>query len=123
MMDPFSGSEDIIMNWTVFVAYAKSVWAVGGPLVGVLIGAYIANRNQRKNWIADCKKEEYRELLSVVASAYAKLLSVRHKFVWNDEARDIQLQVASVLRDRIFIAKQLLRLDAMNRWVRAFEKL
>jgi hypothetical protein len=47
------------MNWNIVAGYAKSIWAVAGPLLDVLVGAYIANRNQRKHWIADCKKETW----------------------------------------------------------------
>ncbi len=41
-----------------------AIWTAVGPLVGVFVGAYIANRNQRKHWVGNCKKEEYRELYS-----------------------------------------------------------
>src|SRR5216684_3676535 len=63
-----------LINWDAVANHAKAVWAVGGPLLGVLVGAYIANRNQRKQWIAENKKQEYRELLSVMSKGFAEFL-------------------------------------------------
>jgi hypothetical protein len=36
---------------------------VAGPLVGIFIGAYIANLNQIRHWVADNKREESRGFL------------------------------------------------------------
>src|SRR6266404_6383389 len=55
----------------------RSVWLAVGPLVGVLVGAYIANRNQRKHWIADNKRAEYRKLLSTLASTFTGIIELR----------------------------------------------
>jgi hypothetical protein len=44
---------------TVFIA----IWAVVWPLVGILLGHYLTRSWQRRQWIADNQKEEYRRLL------------------------------------------------------------
>ncbi len=37
-------------------------WGVVGPLVGVVIGAWLARSWQRKHWLLESKKAEFREL-------------------------------------------------------------
>jgi hypothetical protein len=58
------------------VAHARqfdfiTLWTTLGPLIGVAIGAlltpFCTSRWQRKQWLLDGKKAEYRELLSVLA--------------------------------------------------------
>jgi heme exporter protein D len=111
------------INWLLIGAYASAVWAGVGPLIGVLVGGFLTSRIQRRHWLADNKKQEYRELLSVMAAAYGALLKVSRNFAWNDETKNIQVEVANVLRDRIFTSVEVARSDALKRWVRASETL
>lgn len=43
-----------------------AIWAAVGPLVGVIIGGILAAWWQRRHWILDNKKVEYRELLDAL---------------------------------------------------------
>jgi hypothetical protein len=61
---------DVAQNISIRLSGA---WSVVGPLFGVLLGALLTGRNQRVKWIADSKKEEYRELLTTLVAIFMKL--------------------------------------------------
>jgi hypothetical protein len=98
-----------------------AIWAALGPIVGVWIGAHIADRNQRRQWIGNCKKEEYRELISVLTKGLSAYLQVQAFLVARGpEAQkamaDALARVAETTRDRIFVAHVVKRLDVVKRW-------
>ncbi|HXP70738.1 MAG TPA: hypothetical protein VOA88_15760 [Candidatus Dormibacteraeota bacterium] len=112
------------MNWTVIATYAKGVWAAVGPLVGVLVGAYIANRNQRKEWVADNKKQEYRELVSILTRALNSVMLesavlVAHSPEEQREFERIGNEVLITIRDRLFIEDVVTKLRVYERWRQA----
>lgn len=43
-----------------------AIWAAVGPLVGIAIGHYLVRSWERKRWLADNRKEEYRRVLAAV---------------------------------------------------------
>ncbi len=95
-----------------------------GPLLGVLIGAYIANRNQRKRWVADNKKEEYRELMTALSHAFSAVLDERQPMVALDgeEQRRVSRakgQLPITIADRVFIADEVKGLRVLERWMKA----
>jgi hypothetical protein len=106
------------------VTTGMTIWAAFGPLVGVLVGAYIANRNQRRQWVGNCKKEEYRELISVLTKARTTYLQVHH-FPPDVEQHAVQVladetfRIAEMTGDRIFIASVVKRLNVLERWYAA----
>jgi hypothetical protein len=101
-----------------------AIWAAFGPLVGVLVGAYIANRDQRRQWVGNCKKEEYRELISVLTKARSTYLQVHHftPAAGPDQVQalaDETFRVAETTGDLIFIAPVVKRLNVLERWYAA----
>jgi hypothetical protein len=48
----------------LWVTVFLTIWAALGPLAGILVGHYLTRSWQRRQWIADNQKEEYRKLLS-----------------------------------------------------------
>lgn len=103
-------------------------WSVIGPLVGVLIGAWLARSWQRKQWVLDGKKAEYRELLSILSESYHCMAKY-----WNDftpmvggighpftERRERSLAAGTaghrVIEDRVFIDKQMREADILQKW-------
>jgi len=48
----------------LWVTIFFTVWAAVGPLVGILIGHYLGRSWQRRQWLADNRKEEYRRVLA-----------------------------------------------------------
>jgi hypothetical protein len=111
------------MNWSIFAEYVKSIWAVAGPLLGVLVGAYIANRNQRTHWISDNKKEEYRELLAAMSKTIAAYMNAKLSgndiVAWHNANPQIRMSLAEVMESRIFIGSVVKRLDLDNRFFTA----
>ena len=102
--------------------FVKYVWPAVGPLVGVFIGAYIANQNQRKHWLADNRKEEYRELMAVITkslNAYLERYVLNIGVVSGEDERHLQetlTEVMQITRSRLFIRDAIERLDVVNRW-------
>src|SRR5437899_7589534 len=52
----------------------KTAWASVGPLVGVIIGAMLTRAWDRRKWINENRKQEYRELLTTLTSACTVLI-------------------------------------------------
>ena len=57
---------------TVFLA----IWSVVGPIVGLLAGHFLSASSERKRWIADNEKEEYRKLLATFTNVNIAMLDV-----------------------------------------------
>jgi len=104
--------------------FVRNAWAAIGPLVGVLIGAYLTRRGQRSQWIADSKKLEYRELLTALTKAFEGIVQLEAPGVGlgPQEQRtlfDLRAQSFVVIRDRIFIAKEVKDMNLLSRWNQA----
>jgi len=101
-------------------------WAVLGPLVGVVIGAWLSRSWQRKQWELDSKKAEYRELISTLSENYHTILTNRAiKFsqqaslVSGSEMRetmDAGVAGLRVIEDRIFIDIQMRKKSIYQMW-------
>ena len=113
------------MNWPLVATYTKGVWAVVGPLVGVLIGAFIANRNHRKQWLADRKREEYEALLVSLTDAFAELLRLQNNGALStDDFNRIQLRVHNAIQNCIFTSDAVIgKLDIFQKWADASTRL
>jgi hypothetical protein len=48
----------------LWVTIFLTLWASVGPLVGILIGHHLVKSWQRRQWLADNQKEEYRRVLA-----------------------------------------------------------
>src|SRR5580693_7186980 len=51
-----------------------AIWGVVGPIVGLGFGHYLSASSERRRWIADNEKEEYRKLLGALAKINVALL-------------------------------------------------
>lgn len=107
-------------TWKAIHGDVWGAWSVVGPLVGVLIGAYITNRNQHKHWVADSKKTEYRELLSTLTRAYSTIVYIGSQTtrtgVEEQKSEQLRLESLNVISDRIFIAKEVKELHVSEVW-------
>jgi hypothetical protein len=99
----------------------------GWPACRVLIGAYIANRNQRKQWIADNKKEEYREVLAAMNKTIAAYVNAgfaaNDLTDWHNANPQIRVSLEEVMASRLFIAVVLDKLDLDKRFFDALDTL
>jgi hypothetical protein len=110
-------------------ARVYAAWAAVGPLVGVIIGAWLAARWQRKKWILENKASEYRGILDALNS-YRLLLAEYHASYRGSisgvdvtERRDAQLAlgraqdaVSNAFADRIFTRLAVSQSDAGRDW-------
>ena len=63
-------------HWTALKSAISTLWAVIGPLGGVLLGAYIAGRQQRRERLTESKKIDYQKLVDAIT----KTMSVYVQF-------------------------------------------
>lgn len=99
-----------------------AIWAAVGPLVGVIIGAWLAGRSQHRQWVRDSKKAEYREVLDALGAYRWMLLDYHARVAGGVVARDpkevhglekdlgeAQVRLHNALNDRLFIRRALVR--------------
>lgn len=98
-----------------------AIWAAIGPLVGVIIGAWLAARWQQRRWMIDKKTEEYRGLLDSLCAARNQFVTYRAKYAPSrltvpnpaEQANDLRALNDSVVRfgyaltDRLFVRNAL----------------
>jgi hypothetical protein len=110
------------VNWSMVATYASGAWAVVGPLVGVLVGAWLSRSWDKQKWMNDNRKEECRELLTAVTDAATAVLdrdvgtdgvSLAAKM---DRANKAYLTSLKVFQDRIFIADDIERTQLFDIW-------
>jgi hypothetical protein len=110
-------------TWKFIGEYSGRAWAAIGPLVGVLVGAYLAGRRQKQEWLADNKKEEYRELVASITkclTAYVQIYAVQTVRSGDDERTIMagDANFAEVVRSRLFIGESVRRLDVSRRFMK-----
>jgi hypothetical protein len=105
----------------------KTAWASVGPLVGVIIGAMLTRAWDRRKWINENRKQEYRELLTTLTSACTALIDNTQAIVQSPaeqiSARDEYFKSLRVLQDRIFIAHDIGKMNLFDRWGAAMKDL
>jgi hypothetical protein len=107
----------------------STVWAYVGPLVGVCLGGTIGWLAQRAQWVKNNKKQEFRELLTTLLKAHnaAQLTYSNGAAHWApgvlQSYTDAIYAAGVVLEDRLFIRKELEKLELKNRWERAMGHL
>src|SRR5271163_290979 len=93
-------------NWK----HLSDLWSAAGPLIGVYIGSQLAARSHRRDWIADNKKEEYRELISTLTKSMSTIHGMWGAILNPDDQRSrakAYTDVLEVNRSRIFIANEI----------------
>lgn len=101
-----------------------TLWhSVGQLLLGIFVGAYLTRSWQRKQWILDGKRTEYRELLTVLSeSVYCILHNSPYLgigvFTGEQERKSYEadIQARSVIEDRILIAGFIRNQKVLERW-------
>lgn len=102
------------------VEYAGKVWAVVGPLVGVLIGARLARARDREKWLQENRAQECRELLTSISHAATVILNVDVEYgnsVY--DADQAYLGSLKIFNDRIFIARDIAEAKVVEVWAHA----
>ena len=107
---------------------AVTIWALIGPLVGILVGHYLSKSWQREQWVADNRKVEYRELLKALTFAATVLMGYKGA----PGAKNPEEQRRSVeahndalrcIADRMFIAEEIHKICLYDKWTAALLEL
>jgi hypothetical protein len=105
------------------VGASVAAFGIVSAFVGGLINQRMTRNAQHEQWFMDQRKEEWRELLTALAEALRSLLRLRIAAgLDSDDERAIvavQSNTFRVIRDRIFIAADVERLNIENRWSKA----
>ena len=104
------------------VLFLVAVWGPIGPLFGIWIGHRLLKSWQREQWLVDARKEEFKELLTTLTMAYSLIAKSRiPMMVYSPEDQialaDAEASALRTIRDRIYIADVVTRLDTLNQWI------
>jgi hypothetical protein len=116
------------MDFFVVSTIVLGVWAAVGPLVGVRYGDELSQRSKRRQWLADERTKEWRELLSTLTTSMTDIIRCRQGERTTEvmkEDLDASVAAGEVLSNRLFIAKEVRRRELLDRWreaVQSFEK-
>ena len=89
--------------------------------MGIWIGVYLSTRTQKRQWIRDNKRLEYRELLTAIADAAGKLVLYygRNPVVLSAAEQmdmwEIKRTTLGVIYNRLFVAKEIKELRIQER--------
>lgn len=105
----------------------QSCIAVAGVLVGVLLGGWLTLRNQRALWLLDNKRSEYRKLFTVITRDYSTHVVTYTQAVVRrsemEKARRVHIEALNIIRDRLFIAKDVHEMKIATKWSDAIGKV
>jgi len=87
------------------------IWAAIGPLIGIALGHSLNRSSQHEQWLRDNRKQEYRDLLTSLTTAYLHLV---HN--WSGGNEEPVNEASRVLHDRIFIAQEIRSARIMEEW-------
>jgi hypothetical protein len=103
-----------------------AIWAAVGPLLGLVVGAWLQARGQHQQWRRDNVRQECRELLGQLSVNRFAFINWRksmaahevgpHATALEDRYSDAVLDLHRNLHSRILIANDLKRANIPNRW-------
>ncbi|MCU1270724.1 MAG: hypothetical protein JWN74_2018 [Acidobacteriaceae bacterium] len=109
------------MDWTLAAKIVAVAWAAIGPLVGVLIGAFLTSRIQRRQWLSDRKREEYHELLSTITAAYQEMMLLKNTDNLSmEDYNRLNFTVHNAVQNCIFASDSvIMKVDVFGEWVKS----
>jgi hypothetical protein len=118
-------SEVQLFPWWLTLSFA--VWAAVGPLVGLLVGHFLTRSWQKKQWLLDNEKQEYRELLDALSGAYLSLAKTElvrgtDRVRSTPETSEAEDAAYRLLNDRIFIASKLKEENVFEQWTTMYKR-
>lgn len=115
-------------DWKTIGEWAGKMWAALGPLVGIFIGSWLTNHHLKQSRIADSKKEEYRELLSTLTRTLKTIAQFHapvglHSGAEEREYDDANDEALISIDTRLFIRKEIDKIELRTRWQSAVQEL
>ena len=104
------------MDKFVWATIILAIWAAVGPLVGIYVGHHLLRSQQRRQWLADNRIQEWREVITTLHKslvlitqfdAVRDLSTIEEKVAAMPAVLDARALALSVLSNRIFIAKEV----------------
>lgn len=105
--------------WKQIGEFLKSSLPVLGSLIGVYVGAKLSRSGERKQWLNDCRKDEFKELVTTLTRASMALIKQYDKV----HAASPYMRSLQTLKDRIFIADDLGKMKIFERWTDSIQAL
>jgi hypothetical protein len=105
-----------------------AVWAAVGPLVGIYIGHRLLQDQHRRQWLADNKINEWREVITtlqrslttiVAYDATTHLMTLEEKKAAMPSVLSARRDALEVLGNRLFIAKEVRHHLMFDKWHQA----
>jgi hypothetical protein len=119
------------MDIFVWATIILGVWAAVGPLVGIYLGHRLLRSQQRRQWLADNRIQEWREVITTLNKslvlitqfdAARNLSTVEEKKAAMPAVLDARAVALSVLNNRIFIAREVRHHKMFDRWKMAVDE-
>jgi len=108
----------------LWVTVFLTVWAAVGPLLGIVVGHYLTSSWQRRQWLADNRKDEYRKLLAGLNRLNMVLiLDHTNQNVGVQEIKDAMEEITIALNTSLFIVDFLEGSKVVDDVLRASKKL
>jgi len=108
-----------------------AIWAAVGPLLGLVVGAWLQAKGQHQQWRRDNIRQECRELLGQLSVNLYAFIEWRKSIVGREvgpHADTLANQYSGAVldlhrnfRSRILIAEQLKKANIPNRWSAAVD--
>jgi hypothetical protein len=104
-----------------------TVSAVVGPFVGIALGVYLTMLAQKRHWVLDSRKEEYRELMGTLTQTFYVVVDY-HSTIGHDPdeqraVRAARLKALAAIGGCLSIHDEVKRIDVLNRWRKAVHRL
>jgi len=111
--------------------YTPAIFGLVGVIVGLIgnmIAQFFLHRWQRKQWILDCKKAEWRELIGTLVESERGIWENSPHFAYDfepskEEAEEhgrrfseADSKARRTIEDRIFISRYIKKEDVLERW-------
>ena len=103
-----------------------AIWAAVGPLLGLIVGAWLQARGQHQQWRRDNVRQECRELLGQLSVNLFAFIDWRKSIVGRElgpeaalkanQYSDAVLDLHRNFGSRILIADELKKANIRNRW-------
>ena len=92
------------------------------------MGHFLARDWDRRKWLLDRRNEEFKELMTVIATAFVKCGDPRYHFYEPTMESLMEMNAASTnclvtIQNRIYIAKHIKHLKLDYMWLNAFDSL
>lgn len=118
------------MNF-VWATIILAVWGAIGPLVGIYIGHRLLRDQHRRQWLADNKIQEWREVITTLQKSLTTIVQYdAMKDLSTSEERaaampsvlNARTVAFEVLGNRLFIAKEVRHHRMFDRWHQAVKE-